>query len=69
MKFFNITGSFPDPTANWPTPLRSWWYRNSKGRNATWYWRIWWWMGYHGLYQINWDWKNWLVEIRSYRAL
>jgi len=23
-------------------------------RKATWYWRIWWWFGYHGLYQINW---------------
>lgn len=23
-------------------------------RNGTWYWRIWWWFGYHGLYQLNW---------------
>jgi len=23
-------------------------------RRPTWYWRIWWWFGYHGLYQINW---------------
>lgn len=25
-----------------------------KGRKGTWYWLIWWWIGYHGLYQINW---------------
>lgn len=23
-------------------------------RRDTWYWRIWWWIGYHGLYQIDW---------------
>lgn len=23
-------------------------------RHATWYWKIWWWIGYHGLYQIDW---------------
>jgi hypothetical protein len=23
-------------------------------REPTWYWRIWWWIGYHGLYQIGW---------------
>lgn len=27
-------------------------------RRATWYWRIWWWYGYHGLYQIDWQWKR-----------
>lgn len=25
-----------------------------KVRTKTWYWSIWWWYGYHGLYQINW---------------
>jgi hypothetical protein len=23
-------------------------------RHATWYWRIWWWYGYHGLYRVDW---------------
>jgi hypothetical protein len=23
-------------------------------RKPTWYLKIWWWFGYHGLYQINW---------------
>lgn len=27
-------------------------------RHATWYWRIWWWFGYHGLYQLDWWWKG-----------
>lgn len=27
-------------------------------RKATWYWRIWWWIGYHGIYQIGWWWKK-----------
>ncbi len=27
-------------------------------RQATWYWRLWWWFGYHGLYQINWWWRK-----------
>ncbi len=34
--------------------------RNNKMRKKTWYWSIWWWMGYHGLYQINW----WLKKHR-----
>lgn len=21
--------------------------------------RLWWWLGYHGLYQVNWRWKHW----------
>ena len=32
--------------------------KNDKTRYRTWYWLIWWWMGYHGLYQINWWWKK-----------
>ena len=32
--------------------------KRNKTRKGTWYWRIWWWFGYHGLYQINWWWKN-----------
>jgi len=28
-------------------------------RKATWYWRIWWWVGYNlGIYKINWWWKK-----------
>ncbi len=27
-------------------------------RRSTWYWRIWWWFGYHGLYQISWWWHR-----------
>lgn len=23
-------------------------------RYPTWYWRAWWWIGYHGLYQYDW---------------
>lgn len=29
-----------------------------KLRKPTWYWKIWWFLGYHGLYQINWGWKK-----------
>lgn len=32
--------------------------RDGKPRYATWYWRLWWFYGYHGLYQINWAWKR-----------
>jgi len=32
-------------------------------RQPTWYWRIWWWFGYHGLYQINWWWKDYIQRI------
>jgi|GEM_PF-3604180 len=31
-------------------------------RKSTWYWRIWWWFGYHGLYQINWWFKFWFTD-------
>ena len=27
-------------------------------RESTWYWRIWWWFGYHGLFQLNWWWRG-----------
>jgi hypothetical protein len=27
-------------------------------REPTWYWKLWWWFGYHGIYQINWWWKK-----------
>lgn len=33
--------------------------KRSGVRLKTWYWSIWWWIGYHGLYQINWAWKRW----------
>jgi hypothetical protein len=26
----------------------------NRARLPTWFWRIWWWIGYHGLYQIGW---------------
>jgi hypothetical protein len=29
----------------------------SRPRYGTWMWRLWWWYGYHGLYQIDWWWK------------
>lgn len=28
------------------------------GRSVTWYWRIWWWIGYHGPYQLSWIWER-----------
>ncbi len=28
-------------------------WRAVQGRKGTWYWRVWWWYGYHGLYQID----------------
>ena len=27
-------------------------------RKVTWYWKIWWWFGYHGIYQIGWLWRR-----------
>ena len=24
-------------------------------RYGSWFWRIWWWYGYHGVYQLAWD--------------
>lgn len=32
--------------------------RKLNHREPIWYWRIWWWLGYHGLYQINWHFKR-----------
>lgn len=36
------------------------WYcsRHYPGRLPTWYWRVWWKIGYWGPYQINWWWKR-----------
>lgn len=36
--------------------------KESGVRLKTWYWSIWWWLGYHGLYQINWAWKGWRLR-------
>jgi len=39
-----------------------------KMREPRWYWRLWWWIGYHGLYQINWWWKGRKVVIKQNRG-
>ncbi len=38
------------------------------GRSATWYWKIWWWIGYHGLYQINWWYKKQVEKFAAYNG-
>lgn len=35
-------------------------------RKATWYWRIWRWIGYHGIYQIGW-WYGYLFKGMPYK--
>ena len=37
-----------------------------KVRYKTWYWSIWWWFGSHGLYKINWAWKEWRLRRAEY---
>ena len=40
-------------------------WRNFKGgRKGAWWVRIWWWYGYHGLYQIDW----WMKKREGARA-
>lgn len=36
-----------------------------KLRKSRWYWRIWWFFGYHGLYQINWIYKFMLEKFKT----
>lgn len=33
-------------------------WRETTERRCTWYWRVWWFYGYHGLYQIDWKMKR-----------
>ncbi len=36
-------------------------------RRGTWYWQVWWWYGYHGLYQIDWGKKGFPKRLRGIR--